>query len=265
MPRAARPAARASDPNCGWRREPGKRRTSATRRTPWRSSRTQNASSGWVEWPIVKARRPDTARNATSRGPLARQRERTPVLGELRGDLAEHLEHRVAGGRAVALLQCGGPQHAHGRALAERADDDVVAHGDQRQVGNERRAHARRDEPLDGEVVVAVEDDVRLEPGELAGAQEDRHVRAAARGAEDPLLAGELLELEVALARERVAFGQRDVHRIVERVHPLADVVLGRAEAGRDVEDDGGLPGAELRDRRLGLRRLERELDARMA
>src|SRR4051794_39242307 len=245
MPRAARPAARASDPNCGWRREPGKRRTSATRRTPWRSSRTQNASSGWVEWPIVKARRPDTRRRTYSGGPLARQRERAPVLGELRGDLGEHLEHRLAGGRAVAVLQRGGPQHAHGRALAERADDDVVAHRDQREVGDERRAHARRDEPLNREVVVAVEHDVRLEPRELTRAQEDRHVRAAARGPEDPLLPGELLELEVALAGERVAGRQRDVHRVVEEVGTLDDLVLRRAEAGGDVEHDVGLAGAE--------------------
>src|SRR3954453_22869433 len=244
MPRAARPAARASDPNCGWRREPGKRRTSATRRTPWRSSRTQNASSGWVEWPIVKARRPDTARNATSRGPLARQRERTPVLGELRGDLGEHLEHRLAGGRAVAVLQRGGPQHAHGRALAERADDDVLAHRDQREVGDERGAHAGRDEPLDREVVVAVEHDVRLEAGELTRPQEDRHVGAAARGPEDPLLVGELLELEVALARERVAGRQRDVHRVVEQVHALDDLVLRRAGPRRGVWRDTGLAGA---------------------
>src|SRR3954466_13808729 len=239
MPRAASPAASASRLNCGWRREPGKRRTSATRRTPWPSSSAQNASSSWVEWPMVKARRAGTARNATSRtGPLARERERAPVLRELRGDLGEDLQHGLPRGRAVAVLQRRGPQHAHRRALSKRADEDVVAPRDQRQVGDERRAHARRDEPLDREVVVAVEDDVRLDPGELARAQEDRHVGAAAGGAEDPLLAGELLELEVALAGERVAFGQRDVHRVVEQVHALDDVVLRRAEAGRDVEDD---------------------------
>src|SRR4051812_50044621 len=115
MPRAASPAASASRLNCGWRREPGKRRTSATRRTPWPSSSAANASSAWVEWPMVKARRAGTARNATAVvSSLARERQRAPVLGELAADLGEHLEHGLAGRRAVALLQGRGPQHADG-------------------------------------------------------------------------------------------------------------------------------------------------------
>src|SRR6185312_4718404 len=54
MPWAGSDAASASLAKCGWRREPGKRRTSAMAWMRYSSSRPRNSSSGRVEWPMVQ-------------------------------------------------------------------------------------------------------------------------------------------------------------------------------------------------------------------
>src|SRR5512146_121393 len=52
---AARSAASSAGPRyCGWRREPGKRRTSATASMPYRSRRARNSGSERVECPTVQ-------------------------------------------------------------------------------------------------------------------------------------------------------------------------------------------------------------------
>src|SRR5581483_6518376 len=54
MPSAARRRRRASLSNCGCRRDPGKRRTSASDSMPYSCSRATKASALRVEWPIVQ-------------------------------------------------------------------------------------------------------------------------------------------------------------------------------------------------------------------
>src|SRR5690242_1462214 len=54
MPRSARDAARVSLANCGSRRDPGKRRTSATSSMPFASSAPVSSSIERVEWPMVQ-------------------------------------------------------------------------------------------------------------------------------------------------------------------------------------------------------------------
>src|SRR5690606_13472134 len=54
MPCSARPARRAASPNCGKRREPGKRRTSATASIRLCLSSATNSCSDRVEWPMVQ-------------------------------------------------------------------------------------------------------------------------------------------------------------------------------------------------------------------
>ena len=129
---------------------------------------------------------------------------------------------------------------------------------------DERHAHARGDEALDRQVVVALEGHARLEAGGTARAQEDRRVRARARGAEHPRLLGQLGQPQVALLGKRVARGQGDVHRVVEDVQ-LVDALVGAQPRGGDGHGDVDLTGLELRDAVVGLGEVERQLDAGMA
>ena len=111
----------------------------------------------------------------------ARQRERAVRRLELRADLDEDLEHRRRRGRDEAARERRGEDVAHRRAALELADDDVVAHVDEREVRDQADADAGRDEALDRGVVVGLEGDLRLEARRLAGALQDRAVRAACR------------------------------------------------------------------------------------
>ena len=76
----------------------------------------------------------------------------------------------AAAGETIAAGERRGEDVAHRRAALELADDDVVAHGDEREVGDQADADAGRDEALDRDVVVGLKGDARLEAGGLAGA-----------------------------------------------------------------------------------------------
>ncbi len=91
---------------------------------------------------------------------------------------------------AATMLRCGGRG-------AQRPYDDVVAHGDEGEVGDQRDADAGRDEALDRVVVVDLERDVRLEAGGRAGAQQDPSVRAGpGTRSHDPVLARQVRQLQ---------------------------------------------------------------------
>ncbi len=77
------------------------------------------------------------------------------------------------------------------------------------ELGDQRHADARRDEALHGGVVVGLEGDPRLEPGDRARAV-DQPVALAVGGAGDPRVVREVGEPQVALVRERVVGGHRD-------------------------------------------------------
>ena len=71
--------------------------------------------------------------------------------------------------------------------------------------------------------------------------------------------------LSPRLRGQRVALGQRDVHRVVEQVQAL-DAVLGQRPVGDgDVERDVDLAAAQPAQRRPRLGGLERQLDRRVA
>src|SRR4051795_11420140 len=72
-------------------------------------------------------------------------------------DVGEDLEHRGGGGRAVAARERRGVDPAHGRLAPQRADDDVVADGGERELGDQRDADPGGDEALDRGVIVGLE------------------------------------------------------------------------------------------------------------
>ena len=171
----------------------------------------------------------------------------------------------MVAGRAVAAGERGGVDAAQRRLAPERADHDVVAHGGERELGDQGDADAGRHEALDRRVVVGLERDPGHEAGPLAGAP--RHLRAgAAGGALDPGVAREVGQAQVALVGERVVGGEREVERVVEQVDVL-DRVPGRRGhvVGVEGERDLELTALELRQRvhRLGQR--QRQLDRGVA
>ena len=102
-------------------------------------------------------RRPHTAPGGPAQGgadALTRLRQRPLLRRPLRADLREDPEHRRRRRRQVPARQRRGEHVAHRRAALEAADHDVVAHRDEREVGDQADADARRDEALDRVVVV---------------------------------------------------------------------------------------------------------------
>src|SRR5690348_15110100 len=124
MPPARRPSDSASRPNCGCRREPGKRRTSAILSTPAPRSSATNSSSGCVEWPTVSsslagtpswcpaARMLRMARDFADRG-----RGTTPTV-TVRGDAIV----RADPDEALVWITLSALQDAPGPALADVSD-----------------------------------------------------------------------------------------------------------------------------------------------
>ncbi|HWF75243.1 MAG TPA: cytochrome P450 [Solirubrobacteraceae bacterium] len=180
------------------------------------------------------------------------------------GHVGEHLEHRFRR-RAHPRSPHGGGDDLAGRAARrELADHGVAALAGERELGDERDADAGGDESLHGLVVVALEGDLGLEPGDQARAHHVARTGARGRGL-NPLLVAEVLEGEVLLGDERMGGGQDHVHGVLEQGHraqrrsrPLDDA--GELEEKREIDLPGPEPGGDL----LGLALGEGERDVGM-
>ncbi len=143
---------------------------------------------------------------------------------------------------------------------------------EKRQLRNQGDADSRRDQALDGLVVVALEGDMGLETGGVAGAD---HVPGAGAGGGglNPRLVAQVLQPQFPARGQRVVVGQRQVQRVVEQLEapqagpePLADsleleeeheVELARPQARGDLlrlalgeaDVDARVGGAEAGDR----------------
>src|SRR5215213_9786629 len=121
--------------------------------------------------------------------------------GVLSADGPQHVDHRHRRRRAVAG-QRGRVDLTDGRVAAERPDDDVVAHGPQPELRDQRHADAGGDEALHRRVVVGLERDPRVEAEAHAGLA-DHPVALAVGRAADPRLVREVGEPHAALVRQR--------------------------------------------------------------
>ena len=81
-------------------------------------------------------------------------------------------------------------------------------------------------------------------PAPLAGAPQHRRA-GAVRRADDPRVAGEVGEAQVALVRQRVLGREREVERVVEQVHAL-DRAVARASGRRRASNDSASSSSPL-------------------
>src|SRR5215216_2473033 len=128
-----------------------------------------------------------------------------------RRDVAQDLEHRLRGGRAVAVLERGRVDLPDRRLAPEIAHDDVVADAREPQLGDQRDADAGRHEALHRRVVVGLERDPRLVAGRRARPR-DQPVALAVRLTADPRLARQVGQPNAPTGRQRVVARQHEEH-----------------------------------------------------
>ena len=178
------------------------------------------------------------------------------------GHVDEDPDHRLRRRGRAGAGHRGGDDLARGAARRELADDDPGVHPRQREPRDQRDPDPGGDQPLHGLVVVALERDVRLEPGGQAGT-DDVPGAGTRGGGLHPVLVAQVLELQRpacapadALPAGRRASGPRAGRRYAARLRDVpARPGTRTAARGRTRRRAVAVRSPRARPRRASARR----------